>query len=340
MEIIQRQSMNVPLVSISVLVYNHERYICQALDSILAQKVNFDYEIVIAEDCSTDSSREIVIRYKEKYPDIIKLILHSVNVGMNRNAQIVSEHCEGKYRAICEGDDYWIDSHRLQRQVDFLENNPIYIGTVSRIETVNFDGDICNKSTYKKVYCVDQEYSIKHVEKMLLPGHLSALMYRNIFLDMDEKIKELYYLCEAEGDRKLSLLLAIHGKVYCDNHTVSHYRRVTEYGTSWSAVNSNRNRIATYIKWAEQLMHLAKCAYKINLDYSEYFKMICYPACIRFIKRPTKKNASLIKIVFNLSKNKVGSILYVIKMVLSWPFRKSKRLIKKCIFQQRHRKRA
>lgn len=333
MEIIQRQSTNVPLVSISVLVYNHERYICQALDSILAQKVNFDYEIVIAEDCSTDRSREIVIGYKKKYTDIIKLILHSANVGMNRNAQIVSEHCGGKYRAICEGDDYWTDRHRLQRQVDFLEDNPTYIGTVGRTVTVNFNGDIYNKSTNKKVYCTDQEYGIKHVEKMLLPGHLSALMYRNIFLDMDEKSKGLYYSCEAEGDRKLALLLAIHGKIYCDNKIVSHYRRVTEYGTSWSAVNNNRNRIATYIKWAEQLMHLAKCAYKINLDYSEYFKMICYPVCVRFIKRPTRKNASLVKQVFNLSKNKAGSILYIIKMVLGWPFRKSKRLIKKYIFQ-------
>jgi glycosyltransferase involved in cell wall biosynthesis len=115
-----------PFVSIFMMTYNHERYIAKALDSILSQKVNFDYEIVLGEDCSSDKTREIVLSYKRKYADLIKLLLHDQNLGASNNQIVVIEKCTGKYIAILEGDDYWIDPYKLQKQVDFLEANPDY----------------------------------------------------------------------------------------------------------------------------------------------------------------------------------------------------------------------
>ena len=109
------------LVSIGVVTYNQEKYIKQCIDSILAQKVNFKYELIIGEDCSPDNTRQILLEYKEKYPDIIKLILHDKNVGSGQNGNIVRATAVGKYYAGIEGDDFWIDENKLQKQFDFLE---------------------------------------------------------------------------------------------------------------------------------------------------------------------------------------------------------------------------
>ena len=113
-----------PMVSVNMVTYNHEKYISQAIKGVLMQKTNFAIQLVIGEDCSTDATREICLRYKEKYPDIIKLVLQEKNVGSKQNAIDTLTACDGKYIASCDGDDYWTDKHKLQKQVDFLEANP------------------------------------------------------------------------------------------------------------------------------------------------------------------------------------------------------------------------
>lgn len=119
---------SVPFVSVVMVTYNHERFLAQALDSILEQKVAFPYEIVVGEDCSTDGTREILKSYAAKHPDVIRPIYHEHNVGMQPNAMAILKKCRGKYLAALEGDDYWCDSGKLQLQVDFLENNPGHSG--------------------------------------------------------------------------------------------------------------------------------------------------------------------------------------------------------------------
>jgi len=111
-------------LSVAMITYNHEKYIAQAIESILAQKVNFEYEIVIGEDCSTDSTRAVVMAFYRRYPDRIRLLLRDQNVGANRNSVETIEACHGEYMAILEGDDYWIATDKLQKQVDFLDANP------------------------------------------------------------------------------------------------------------------------------------------------------------------------------------------------------------------------
>ena len=115
-----------PLLSVCLITYNHENYIRQAIEGVLMQKVNFNWELIIAEDCSTDKTRDIILEYKKKHPDFIKLILQEKNVGPAKNWMDLITKPNSKYIAYFEGDDYWTDPLKLQKQVDFLEANPDY----------------------------------------------------------------------------------------------------------------------------------------------------------------------------------------------------------------------
>jgi glycosyltransferase involved in cell wall biosynthesis len=113
-------------LSVCMITYNHEKYIAQAIESVLMQEVNFDYEIVIGEDCSTDGTREIVKKYAEKYPNKIRVLFHPHNLGLwgKNNFVQTFKACQGQYVALLDGDDYWIDPLKLQKQADFLDNHP------------------------------------------------------------------------------------------------------------------------------------------------------------------------------------------------------------------------
>jgi len=115
-----------PLVSICVISYNHEHFIEDALDGILSQETTFPYEIVLDDDCSTDNTARIIRRYMEKYPNIIRANLREQNLGPTVNFAQTLNRARGKYIAVCEGDDYWTDSLKLQTQVTFLEQNEDY----------------------------------------------------------------------------------------------------------------------------------------------------------------------------------------------------------------------
>lgn len=106
-----------------MLAYNQEKYISQAIEGVLMQKTNFRIELVIGEDCSTDSTRSICKYYASLYSEKIKLLLNNKNLGLGANYVRTYSECTGKYVAICDGDDYWNDPYKLQKQVDFLEAN-------------------------------------------------------------------------------------------------------------------------------------------------------------------------------------------------------------------------
>lgn len=122
-----------PKVSIATITYNHQNQITKALDSFLAQKTNFDFEIIVSDDCSTDDTPKIVQEYIKKYPNKIKLITATQNVGLTANVQRVLTHCTAPYIAWCDGDDYWTYDQKLQKQVDFLDQNPQYIGCFNNV---------------------------------------------------------------------------------------------------------------------------------------------------------------------------------------------------------------
>ncbi|MDO5772727.1 MAG: glycosyltransferase [Spirochaetales bacterium] len=129
-QVMQTWKNEIPLVSVCCITYNHEPYIAQALDGFLMQKTNFPFEVLIHDDASTDKTADIIREYEKKFPKIIKPIYQKEN-QYSQGKRDISEtwnfpRAKGKYIAMCEGDDYWIDENKLQMQVDFLENNPDY----------------------------------------------------------------------------------------------------------------------------------------------------------------------------------------------------------------------
>ena len=111
-------------LSVVTITYNHAPYIAKCIEGVLMQQVNFPMEFIIAEDCSTDGTRAICEEYAKKYPDLIRLLPSEGNMGAVMNEQRAFEAARGKYIATCEGDDYWTDPLKLQKQVDFLESHP------------------------------------------------------------------------------------------------------------------------------------------------------------------------------------------------------------------------
>lgn len=132
---------DLPLVSVSTITYNHKDFIGRCIEGVLSQKTNFKIEYLIHDDCSTDGTTEIVKRYAEKYPDVIKPMYETENQYCKGGpwGSIVYNYprAKGKYIALCEGDDFWTDPYKLQKQVDFMESHPEYSVCFHRFWNVN-----------------------------------------------------------------------------------------------------------------------------------------------------------------------------------------------------------
>ncbi len=118
---------DIPLVSICMVTYNHSQWIGQAIEGVLIQKTTFPFELVISDDCSMDNTADIIKRYALDNPSLIRPRFNNSNKGLGNNFPETLNFCRGKYIAICEGDDFWIDPLKLQIQVDYLEKNPEYV---------------------------------------------------------------------------------------------------------------------------------------------------------------------------------------------------------------------
>lgn len=138
-----------PLLSVVTITYNQEPFIRKCIEGVLMQKVNFPIEFIIADDCSIDGTLATCEEYARKYPDLIRIVTSDVNVGAVENEQRAFLAAKGKYIATCEGDDYWTDPLKLQKQVDFLESHPDYSVCFHRFKRVHLsdgseDRDLCD----------------------------------------------------------------------------------------------------------------------------------------------------------------------------------------------------
>lgn len=220
------------MISILVLTYNHEKYIAQTLDSILEQETQYDYEIVIGEDKSTDGTLDICEAYAEKYPDKIILLKRPNNLGEIKNFASTFEACTNKYIAYCEGDDFWLDKNKLQAQVDFLEKNPDYVIHFTECKYADPDGKLFGffsqgRGLEKKK---DSEISVPEIlEAPLRPMHISGCMMRRGKVDLPPSYLEtpildtpfLFYNCDQ-------------GKVYFSSMVSAAYRKHPESITTKS----------------------------------------------------------------------------------------------------------
>ena len=131
-----------PVVSVLVRTYNHEKYLRCALDSLVSQQTNFPFEIVIGDDCSTDATSSICKEYQEKHPTCIKVILQEKNKGIAENYNDILRQCQGRYIATCDGDDFWCDTEKLQKHVDYMEQHPSVVITYHDAKPVDAENTI------------------------------------------------------------------------------------------------------------------------------------------------------------------------------------------------------
>lgn len=221
------------MLSIYVATYNHEDYIVQALDSILMQKTEYSYEVLVGEDCSTDRTREILKEYEKKHPGKFQIFYREHNMHKQRpnNAGDLKLRCKGKYVIALEGDDYWLDPYKIDKQIKFLESHPDYLAVSHKCLVV----DKYSKEK-NEVYpeCYDKEYTFKHYASEILPGQLTTVMYRNFYNDKSYDISVMQKQLQP-GDRVLYFWLLCNGKVHCMDERMSAYRHVTDSGSSFSA---------------------------------------------------------------------------------------------------------
>ena len=223
------------MLSIYVPVYNHGAYISQALDSILMQKVNFKYEVLVGDDLSTDNTREILKRYEEAYPDVFTMFYREHNMYKEaiNNGRDLLGRCKGKYIIPLEGDDFWTDEFKLQKQVDFLEAHSEYQAVAHNCIVVGADSKPLDE-TYPE--CKDEEYTLEHYALDILPGQSATVMCRN-FVTQDLYDTSFMDLNIIPGDRRKYFTLVANGRVYCIQEVMSAYRHITSGGSSFSATN-------------------------------------------------------------------------------------------------------
>ncbi|MEI8198961.1 MAG: glycosyltransferase family 2 protein [Eubacteriales bacterium] len=229
-------------VSVALVVYNHEKYVIQAIESILMQDVDFSYEIIVGDDKSTDRSREILLGYKEKYPERITLLFQDENVGGTKNIYDLFMKSKGKYIAVLEGDDYWLDRKKLQKQVDFLENNNEYLGVSHLIEARDISGKyISTQPSSPKIVGKDAT-----VELFLKGIYFSAVatVFRNFFKDTKADYSIYYKAHKYVGDLTLCMILLDKGRIKVLNEAMSAYRSRSTKGES--NYNSIRNSFQQY----------------------------------------------------------------------------------------------
>ncbi len=160
-----------PLVSVHMITYNQAVY-TSGYRRGLGADTTFPIELVIGEDCSTDGTREIVFEYQRQHPDLIRLVVSDSNVGASDNSRRSLALCRGKYIAFCEGDDYWTDSYKLQKQADFLGSNPDYSLVHSDFGVYVENSGTYYESSYKELgFSPPSGYVFEDCSKRLPLGH-------------------------------------------------------------------------------------------------------------------------------------------------------------------------
>lgn len=245
------------MVSICCLTYNHEKYIRKALDGFVNQITNFDYEILIHDDCSTDNTVKIIKEYENKYPELIKPVYQKVNQyskGIKVSNVYQFPRAGGKYIAMCEGDDYWCDEYKLQKQFDALESNTNCSICTHIVQHVDETGRIVNRlQPSTSLNCLINEGVISNnllfeniLAKTIIPFQTSSYFFKKKYIieyleTLSKKINSLDF-----GDIPLTWYLYTKGDCYFINTTMSCYRE-NSIG-SWSEKYSNIDNLLNHFE--------------------------------------------------------------------------------------------
>ena len=253
-------SCNEILVSVCCMTYNHVSFIRQCLDGFMMQKCSFSFEVLIHDDASTDGTQDIIREYVTRYPNIIKPIYQKENQyskGIDPNVKYNFSRAKGKYIAMCEGDDYWTDPYKLQKQVDFLESHPDYVMCSHRFnqyiqeknvleeeddltfQGVNYDLENLIGSKWLTETLQGTSYDLRNLTGCKWITQTLTVMYRRDALDV-----ELLNLYGMSQDVLLFYALLKQGKGYCFPDVMGVYR-VHGNGV-WSGISLNKQRMLEF----------------------------------------------------------------------------------------------
>ncbi|GAB3247310.1 glycosyltransferase [Larkinella harenae] len=265
-------------VTVSIVTYNHAKFVRQTLDSVLCQQTNFDFEIIVGDDLSKDNTREILAEYQARYPDKIRLLLHPTNLGNNgmHNALATFKAARGEYIAQMDGDDYWVNPHKLQKQVDMLDEHPEYSACFTNAMTVFED------EQYEPFSLVGEKKAAYTVDDLIGEDEIffmatSSIMFRKNAIP---EYPAWYYLSQS-GDIPRNILLAKAGPIGYIDEIMSVYRK-NRAGASYADNKKDRaflnNRILMYsninreldFKYDKVLRKNIARYYKMMLDANQY----------------------------------------------------------------------
>ena len=229
-------------VSICCITYNHQDFISYAIDSFLTQKSNFAFEILIDDDCSTDNTQNIINSYQKKYPNLIKANLREKNIGAINNSISNINRAKGKYIALCEGDDYWIDDNKLQIQVDFLNKNIEYSGFGHNSKVIYPNNKSHNlKTNIKEDLILDD---ILHYHQF----QTASFVFRTYIMKKNPLPLDIF-----SGDKAIFYISTIYGKIKYIDKPMSIYRK-------------HNNGISSNIKPIQLLKDLNIISYILTRD--------------------------------------------------------------------------
>ncbi|MBP6385549.1 MAG: glycosyltransferase family 2 protein [Pseudarcicella sp.] len=211
-------------LSVTVQTYNHEKYIAQTLESVVNQVVDFEFEVLVGDDASTDRTPQIILEYQQKYPHLIKPLLHPKNLGgfAKNNVIATLALAKGKYIAAMDGDDYWVDNTKLQQQVDILDKHPEHVACFHNARIVFDDNShpdmFVNDDNQKIITTVDDLVGEDEVWYMAT----SAVVFRNGIINHYPK----WFHESKSGDIPRYILLGKNGgSFYYINKVMSVYRK-------------------------------------------------------------------------------------------------------------------
>lgn len=262
------------ILTVLVVTYNHSQYISRALDSVVSQKTDYGYEIIVHDDASTDGTTDILKCYEREYPEIIKLALEESNQyskGTEYLLNAMKQLCHRKYVIILEGDDYWCNESKLQKQLDYMEAHPESSGTTHRCDNVQMDekGNLIHVGFSPK-FKDNNEWNIAEIIDWSDAPHTTSFLFKTeLFRDMPESILRI-----KAGDWRNMVWACAHGLIHYSNEVMSIHEQFVKgsYSSdnfSKGVFNDYENLLKSRQEWCDTLDGATGYKYHDMFRYSQ-----------------------------------------------------------------------
>ncbi|MCR5625729.1 MAG: glycosyltransferase [Lachnospiraceae bacterium] len=284
-------------LSVVFVTYNHAKYVRKALDGIVGQKTDFAFEVICCDDASTDNTQDIIREYADRNPGMFRFIFREKNTRHPTLSMYdTSMAAKGEYLAYLEGDDYWTDMNKLQKQVDFLETHPEYMGTTHSFTLIGENDEPIVNEKISSLYDWSGDYTWEDWKKpgTKWPGQTASNVCRNFYHNKKMDYTILYRAHDFIDDGVIFTFILLQGKIKRFDEAMAAHRYVEkDGGESWNSLKLKRDYMLeeaelqlTMMRWTEENAGLSKEGFERA---SRQLKT----AISLFVKQPAGKTFSL-----------------------------------------------